>query len=175
MSDLDQSLESEGLDTLFRALYSELKRLARAQRRAVGGEPGTASIVHEAWARLARSQRDGGYDRQHFLALAARVMRQVVVDHARTRARVKRGGLWKREALDGDLAGVDREAAEILAIDQALNRLADRDPEMVRLVELKFFAGLSELEIAEIMQLSTRTVRRRWQQSVDHLQRELRS
>lgn len=145
-------------------VYDELRRLAGAQLRsqAAGHTLQPTALVNEAWMKLARHP-DLHFDNRHaYLALAARTMRQVLVDHARGRNRDKRGGEWHRvtlasmEAPEGDL-GVD-----VLALEDALAELAKLNPERVRLVELRFFGGLTETEAAEVLGISRREATRQW-------------
>lgn len=161
---------------LFAILYRELQSLARAQlRRRSGGDPplGATSLVHEAYLKLADHSRLELRDRGHFFALAARAMRQALCDHARRRSAAKRGRAVLAEPLGERDLPVDERTEELLALDQALTRLESVDPRLVRLVEARFFAGLSVEEAAEALELSPRTVKRDWQKARALLQREL--
>ena len=153
------------VQALFPSLYNELRRLARS-RLAAGGRHtllDTASLVHEAYLRM---QRDGGValnDREHFLAYAATTMRSVVIDFVRRRNADRRGGGVEHVTLDTRAAeqlGASDE--EILAVHDALETLAKVDPRLVSVVEMRYFAGLSDAEIASALGLSDRTVRRDW-------------
>ena len=153
------------VQALFPTLYNELRRLARS-RLAAGGRHtllDTASLVHEAYLRM---QRDGGVtlnDREHFLAYAATTMRSVVIDFVRRRNADRRGGGVEHVTLDTRAAeqlGASDE--EILAVHGALETLAKVDPRLVSVVEMRYFAGLSDAEIASALGLSDRTVRRDW-------------
>jgi RNA polymerase sigma factor (TIGR02999 family) len=153
------------VQVLFPSLYNELRRLARS-RLAAGGRHtllDTASLVHEAYLRM---QRDGGVtlnDREHFLAYAATTMRSVVIDFVRRRNADRRGGGVEHVTLDTRAAeqlGASDE--EILAVHDALETLAKVDPRLVSVVEMRYFAGLSDAEIAAALGLSDRTVRRDW-------------
>jgi RNA polymerase sigma factor (TIGR02999 family) len=153
------------VQALFPLLYNELRRLARS-RLAAGGRHtllDTASLVHEAYLRM---QRDGGValnDREHFLAYAATTMRSVVIDFVRRRNADRRGGGVEHVTLDtraADELGASDD--EILAVHDALETLAKVDPRLVSVVEMRYFAGLSDLEIANALGLSDRTVRRDW-------------
>ena len=159
------------LDRLVPLVYADLTRIAHRQ---LGLEPeghtlSTAGLVHEAYLRLVDQTRAQWADRVQFFAVAAHVMRRVLVDHARRHRAARRGGARRRtislEALDaadvGKLANVDR-ADVILALDEALDRLASLDARQVRVVELRFFAGLTEAETAEALGVTTRTVERDW-------------
>jgi RNA polymerase sigma factor (TIGR02999 family) len=146
----------------FEALYDELHALAHRQiRRARPGETlRTTALLHEAYLKLARGA--SVKDRAHFFALAARAMRQVLVDHARHSAALKRGGGFQVATL-GDVASeVEADAAELIAIDTALEKLQGANQRMARVVELRFFGGLSVEETAETLDESTATVKRDW-------------
>jgi RNA polymerase sigma factor (TIGR02999 family) len=153
------------VQALFPLLYNELRRLARS-RLAAGGRHtllDTASLVHEAYLRM---QRDGGValnDREHFLAYAATTMRSVVIDFVRRRNADRRGGGVEHVTLDTRAAEeLGASDDEILAVHDALETLAKVDPRLVSVVEMRYFAGLSDLEIAAALGLSDRTVRRDW-------------
>lgn len=156
--------DREACDRVFAAVYSELRRLASRQRWRVGGGHtlATTALVHEAYIKLAGNLGWSSHDRMHFFALAGRAMRQILVDHARHRRRDKRGGGAEHVELDEAELGVEREAEELLALDQALERLGAVDPELVRLVEWRFFAGLTLEEIAAEVGVSERTLKRQW-------------
>jgi RNA polymerase sigma factor (TIGR02999 family) len=153
------------VQALFPLLYNELRRLARS-RLAAGGRHtllDTSSLVHEAYLRM---QRDGGValnDREHFLAYAATTMRSVVIDFVRRRNADRRGGGVEHVTLDTRAAEeLGASDDEILAVHDALETLAKVDPRLVSVVEMRYFAGLSDLEIANALGLSDRTVRRDW-------------
>jgi RNA polymerase sigma factor (TIGR02999 family) len=150
-------------DRLFSLVYDQLRQLAHRQvgRQGAGGETlRTTALVHEAYLKLVRSGSRAN-DRHHFYALAARAMRQILVDHARARATAKRGGgLWIT-TFDGEQVA-DPRALDVLALDDALERLALLDERLGRLVELRYFAGLSIEETAMALTLSPATVKRDW-------------
>ena len=152
-----------GPDSLtFEALYDELHALAHRQsRRARPGETlRTTALLHEAYLKLARGA--SVKNRSHFFALAARAMRQVLIDHARNQAALKRGAGLQIATL-GDVASeVGADAAELIAIDTALAKLQGANQRMARVVELRFFGGLSVEETAEALDESTATVKRDW-------------
>jgi RNA polymerase sigma factor (TIGR02999 family) len=162
-------------DRLFSLVYEDLRRVARRQLRArLRPTLTTTALVHETYLKLSASGRWSARDRVHFFALAARAMRQIVVDYARQRTRVKRGGRVAPVSLDPSQALAGDEAAdEILAVDQALSRLSEADPELARLVEWRFFGGLSVDEIARTLEVSDRTVKRHWRAARAFLYREL--
>lgn len=151
-------------DHLFERVYAELKRIARRELGTAGRPEtlNTTALVHEAYAKLARGVRWSTTDRAHFFALAARAMRQVLVDHARARLRWKRGGGEFALTLDEIDLPVAERAADLVALDAALDRLESADPALASLVEQRFFAGLSVEEIAGLRGVSDRTVKRHW-------------
>jgi RNA polymerase sigma factor (TIGR02999 family) len=160
---------------LFSLVYDELRALARAQVRRSGGALtlGATGLVHETFFKLVDRSRIGVRDRAHFYALAAKAMRQVLADHGRRRAAAKRGGPGPREVLEEDMLPTDARTEELLALEEALSRLESLDPRLVRLVELRFFAGLSVDEAADALEVSSRTVKRDWQKARAILHREL--
>jgi RNA polymerase sigma factor (TIGR02999 family) len=159
----------------FEAAYDELRRVARRQLRRL--KPGqtltTTSLVHEAFVKLVRSPVDA-VDRTHFFALAARAMRQILVDYARQRGTLKRRGDQRPVPLEDGAIPVESVAEEVLGIDRALTRLESLDERLVRVVELRFFGGMTEEETAEALGVTARTVRRDWQKARAFLYRELR-
>lgn len=167
--------EAGAFDALVPLVYADLRRLARAQRRRLpaGDTLETTGLVHEAYVRLVDGARVSWNDRGHFLAVAARVMRHILVDYARAHRRLKRGGHQQPETLDEDMLAVARDADRLLDIDRALERLIQIDPRLVRLVECRFFAGLSEQETADALGLSVRTIQRDWLRARAALRREL--
>lgn len=159
-------------------VYGELTRLAQARLRAepVGHTLGTTGLVHEAYLRLARQERATWQNREQFFAVAAEAMRRVLVDHARRRLRDKRGGGAAHVALDEALdvvALTDEQSEDLVALDDALSRLAAFNPEGARIVQLQFFGGLSQGDIAAMIGSSERTVRRQWAVARAWLRREL--
>jgi RNA polymerase sigma factor (TIGR02999 family) len=165
------------LDALVTLLYDELRSLARAQVRRGGPEQslGATGLVHEVYLKLVDHSRLEVRDRGHFFALAARAMRQVLVDRARRRSAGKRGGEAVVEPADDDIPAPREPTEDLLALDEALARLEGLDPRLVRLVEMRFFAGLSVEDTAEALDISPRTVKRDWQKARAVLHRDLRS
>jgi RNA polymerase sigma factor (TIGR02999 family) len=145
-------------------VYQDLKRIAHRQlaRARPGDTLCTTVLVHELYLRLARRGRVRWNDRSHFFAVAAQAMRQIIIDYARRRCTVRRGGGKRLVSLDETEIAVGEEAAALLLLDDALRRLAAVDERLVRIVECRFFAGLSEEETANALGVSTRTVRRDW-------------
>lgn len=155
--------DARAADALFPHVYAELRRLAGAYLAGPSGAATLAAtdIVHEAYLRMAGGE--GWADRAHFTAVAARAMRQILTNRARARRAQKRGGSDRAVTLDDERVGaVDALPDEVLAVDRALDRLAARDPELARLVELRFFGGMEVDEVAEVLGLSARTAARRW-------------
>lgn len=154
-------------DRAFALVYDDLQRLARRQVRHAGAGVGATSLVHEVYLRLVRPDAMQIDNREHFFAVAARAMRQLIVDHARQRAAAKRGGGIEPEALDEihDRVGALGDAERLLSLDQALVRLSEVDRELVTLVEMRFFAGLELTEIAEVSGRSERSLKRDWRKA----------
>lgn len=153
------------VQALFPVLYRELRQLARL-RLSGGGRPtllDTSSLVHEAFLRMQNNTGLALKDREHLLAYAATTMRSIVVDFVRRRSAERRGGDLARVTLDTSVAeefgGSDEE---IVAVHEALTALQDVDPKLVKVVELRYFAGLSDAEVAAAMGVTDRTVRRYW-------------
>jgi RNA polymerase sigma-70 factor (ECF subfamily) len=167
--------EAQAPGELFTVLYQELRALAHAQlrRRRRQQSLATTGLVHEAYLKLANQSHLDLRDRGHFIALAARAMRQIVVDHARRRAAGKRGGDAVIEIFDEREATADVPTVDILALDEALSRLEGLEPRLTRIVEMRFFAGFSVKETAGALGLSERTVKRAWQKARAFLYAEL--
>jgi RNA polymerase sigma factor (TIGR02999 family) len=154
----------EALDRLFPVVYAELRRIAHRQlRRGQGsGTLGTTALVHEAYIKLVAPSRAEWQDRAHFFAVASMAMRQILVDSARQRIAGKRGGSRRRVALDDEAIGVEDRAEALLELDEALTKLAAVDARLARVVECRFFGGLTEEETAEALGVTARTVQRDW-------------
>jgi len=153
--------DGEALDRLMPLLYDDLRQIASRQLRREHGERTlhATALVHEAYVKLSAGGGLQAGDRAHFFALAARAMRQVLVDQARKRKSAKRGGEWVRTTLSGGEQAIEMDPDELIALDEALNELDERARQVV---ELRFFAGLEELQIAELLGVTDRTVRREW-------------
>lgn len=162
---------------LFRAVYGDLRRIAQRHLNAAG--PGIAhatSLVHELYLRLAGGAGQGLAlnDRTHFFAVASRAMRQLVVDHVRTRCAGKRGGGVEPVPLDSAIVAIAEERGDdVLMLDEALDRLASFDPRLAQFVELRFYGGLQLDELSELLGLSERTLKRDWRKARAFLYREL--
>ncbi|MEO5800485.1 MAG: ECF-type sigma factor [Gemmatimonadales bacterium] len=170
--ELDASTEA-----LFLRLYAELRRIADhlLRREAVGHTLQPTALVHEAWFKLAGPGAPEPVDRGHFLALAARAMRQVLVDSARRRRAAKRKGETVHVSIADGSLNFALPLDDLIAVDDALVRLASNDERLARVVELRFFAGLSEDEIAAALNVTTRTVQRDWVKARAWLHSELAS
>jgi RNA polymerase sigma factor (TIGR02999 family) len=164
------------LDRLFPLVYDELRRLARRQlgRRGSGSTLSTTALVHEAYLKLVDHTRVEVQDRRHFFALAARAMRQIIVDSARRRSAGKRGGGSPDAVLDEQVVAGTERSAEVVAVEEALTRLEGLDPRLGKVVEMRFFAGLSVEETAEALEISPRTVKREWQKARAFLYLEMK-
>jgi RNA polymerase sigma factor (TIGR02999 family) len=162
-------------EELLAALYSELHRLASRQmaRQMPDHTLQATALVNEAYLKLFRGDRHGWKDRDHFLALAARAMRSVLVDHARGRNRDKRKAPGKQIPMDVLLENYGRGVPDLVALDEGLSRLGEKDPVAVRIVELRFFAGLTMGEVARVLDMKLRTVERSWTHARAWLRREL--
>jgi RNA polymerase sigma factor (TIGR02999 family) len=154
----------EAFDRIVPLVYHELRRMAR---RELSARPSdtlfTTALVHELYLKFSRSPRAGWRDRSHFLRAAAVAMRHILVDRARRRAAEKRGGAQRPVTLDDGLAAaVDEQAEVLLELHDALDRLAALDARLARVVECRFFGGMTEQETAEALNVTERTVRRDW-------------
>jgi RNA polymerase sigma factor (TIGR02999 family) len=158
-------------DALFHNLYPELKRIARSRLRTVGGRTvlDTTMLVHDTYARLAQSNRTAFASDGQFLAYCAQVMRSVIIDLAREQLAARRGGgacsvELNTEIMQSAAANTD-DSLDVLRVHDALGQLKALDPRLERIVEMRYFAGLSESEISEALQLSVRTISREWERA----------
>lgn len=169
MTSTDSPDLTEGFDPAdaerLRELYQEMRQIARRERRMIPSATlNTTALVHEVWLRI--SPEDQSFrDRRHFLGLAAVAMRRMVVDYARYRLAQKRGGDLDRVELGDSEGAISAPIDRILDIDRALGSLADVDPDLHRLVELRFFGGLSNDDAAGVLEVSPRTAARHWAQA----------
>lgn len=174
---LDQSARGDptATDGLMELLYPELRRLARGRSGSEGATPTltTTAIVHEAYLRIRGAGPPEGRTPAQFLALASRAMRSVIVDHARHRSARKRGGGRWRVALDEELVAFEAHGLDVLDMDTALTQLEAEHPRAGRIVEMRFFAGLSTSDVASILEISPRTVEREWRVAKAWLRRAL--
>jgi RNA polymerase sigma-70 factor, ECF subfamily len=167
--------DEAALNQLVAELYEQLHRLAK--RHMASQRPGhslqSADLVNEAYLKLVNLKQTDWKDRIHFVAVASRAMRSVLVDYARRRASTKRGGNPIRVTLDEGAQVSEQKTAEVVAVDEALSRLAALDPRKSRLVELRYFGGLTVEESADLVGLSPSTVKREWRWARAWLYREL--
>lgn len=171
-----QNGEGEAFERLTEIVYDDLHEIASRQLNSERPDHTlqTTDLVHEAYLRLVDQRRSHWHSRLHFFAVAARVMRRVLVDHARGRQSLKRGGHLRRISFSSELEiGVERPAP-LLDVDEALTRLEDVDPRLSQVVELRFFAGFTNREIADLLGISLPTVGRRWRAARAWLYQHLR-
>ena len=156
--------DQQARDALFPLVYADLRRCAarclRGERRGHTLEP--TALVHEAFLRLVDQSRVSWQGRAHFFGLAAQMMRRILVDHARRRQAARRGGTWCRVELDEGSASAGARDVDLVALDEALSELSRLDEQQARLVEVRFFGGLSIEDAAQAMALSVKTVKREW-------------
>ncbi len=167
--------DQDAAEPLLTHVYAELRRLARGQLGRVPSQVTLqpTALVHEAYLRLVDQDGADWQGRQHFFAVCARAMRQVLIDQARARAAVKRGGDRQRQPLDAVVIEIEERAVDLLSLEEALTRLSAMDQQLGRIVELRFFAGLDHREVAAVLELSTRTVERGWRTARAWLHQEL--
>ncbi len=159
--------DKSAADRLFAIVYKDLHRLAERVLRSGDGGMHTTSLVHDAYLKLRRPEALNQHDREHFFAVAARAMRQIVIDHARERAAHKRGGAVDLRSLDSSALQVaaSGRGEHLLALDESLQRLADLDPDLARLVELRFYGGLDLAELSPVLGRSERSLKRDWRRA----------
>lgn len=173
--------DNDALQQLLPLVYEECRRIAARQLRVEQRDHtlDPTGLVHELYLRLVDQRRASWQNRAQFFGVAARIMRRILVDYARARRADKRGGsaifVSLGAATQAAQAADDRRVADVLAIDEALDRLGQNDPEQVRIVELRFFAGLTVDEAASALGRSPRTIKREWRLAKAWLYRELRS
>lgn len=162
-------------DRLVPLVYDRLRRIAHGQlaNRRRGATLDTTSLVHEAYMQLVEETGVAWQDRSHFFAISARAMRRILVDYARERTAKKRGGGKPDLTLEPERLGVEQQAEQVLAIDRALESLAGFNERLARLVECRYFAGMTEEESAEALGISLRTAQRDWTRARAWLQKEL--
>jgi RNA polymerase sigma factor (TIGR02999 family) len=170
-----ESGDSAATDALFAALYSELHRMAKRELARRGAPPSLSvtTLLHEAYLDISGRAGTSFPDRARFMGYAARVMRGLIIDHARSRAAVKRGGEFQLTSLDDHDVGNPVDAKELSNISDALDQLAKVEPDLAELVDLKFFCGFSFGEIGALRKLSERTVQRQWEKARIYLHQSL--
>ena len=155
--------KQEAFDQMLPLVYNELRRTARRELAARPSDTlSTTALVHELYLKFARTQHADWQNRAHFLGVASVAMRHILVDRARRRRAGKRGGIQAAVTLDEGLVGTDPRADSLLELHEALDQLALLDPRLARVVECRFFGGMTELETAEALAVTERTVRRDW-------------
>lgn len=167
--------EDAALELLLPAVYEDLRRIAR---RAMRGQDSshtfqTTDLIHEAYVKLAEGQRALWQNRAHFFAVASRAMRHILVDYARSKQSVKRGGEARRVTLEESLVVSPDISGEIVYLNVLLEQFARIDPRKASIVEMKFFGGMTTEEIAEALELSPKTIKRDWRFARSWLQREM--
>lgn len=167
--------DKQALEDLLPLVYDELRRLARRylQQERPGHTLQSTALVHEAYLRLV-DQNVSWQNRAHFFGIAAQMMRRILVDHARSRSAAKRGDGACRVTLDEGLIALEQRDLDVVALDDALTKLSTIDPQQARIVELRFFAGLSIEETSEVLHVSPATVKRDWAMAKAWLHREMR-
>jgi len=165
------------LEQLMPLVYDELRRMARRymRRQPSGHTFQTTELIHEAYLKIAQQDKQNWQTRAHFFGVAAKAMRHILVDYARSKSSGKRGGLAQKVTLEENLIASAEHPEEIVLLDNALKQLAVLDERKSRVVEMKFFAGLNIEEIAEVLKISPETVKRDWRFSRNWLLRELSS
>lgn len=171
-----QNGDRTALEKVLPLLHAELRRLARRHmaREEAGHTLQPTALINEVYVRLVEGPRVRWQDRAHFFAMAARLMRHILVDHARAKRNQKRGGAFRKVPLNDRLARSSPRPQDVLALDDALEALAAIDPRRSRVVELRFFGGLTVAEMAEVLKISPETVMRDWRFARVWLRRELK-
>lgn len=164
LSDYHKEGNSDVLDRIYPIIYRELHKIAHRQ---LGNSWGvdticTTDLVSEVYLKLINFNAEKVANRKHFFAIAATAMRQIIINYAAKKQSYKRGGDWKRITQDESNLAAEQQVDTLILVNDALNKLSEIDKELAQIVELKFFAGLSEKEIAELFDVTTRTVRRNW-------------
>lgn len=167
--------DRSAFDRLLSLVYDELRRIAQGQmrREREGHTLDTTGLVHEAYVKLVDQGQAEWSDRAHFFGVAARAMRQILIDYARRRMAQKRGGAWQRTTLEEDELPVEVQFEELIALDDALRRLDQLDERLRQVVEYRFFGGLTEEETAAVLGVTPRTIQRDWAKARAWLYKEL--
>ncbi len=176
LRDWSDNRHGESTDTLLELVYDELRRQAHRylQKERVGHTLQTTALVNEAYFKLVEQKSVAWESRSQFFGVAATMMRRILIDYARTKHRVRRGGVNSDLPLENALTiSVSETDFDLLALDEALNRLAVKESHLTKIVELRFFSGLDVVETAEVLGISESTVKRDWQMAKAWLHREL--
>jgi RNA polymerase sigma-70 factor (ECF subfamily) len=166
--------DQAALDELIPLVYDELRRLAARymRRESHGNTLQTSALINEAYLRLVDQKNVQLQNRAQFFGFAAQLMRHILVDHARSRSRIKRGGGMQMVSL-AEQAVISNDVAEVIALDDALKNLAEMDPRKAQIVEMKFFGGLTNEEVAGVLKVTSRTVEREWRKAKAWLHRAI--
>jgi RNA polymerase sigma factor (TIGR02999 family) len=172
-----ESGDEKATNTLFSTLYVELHRLAKRQlaRQFAPLSLSVTTLLHEAYLDMSKRDDPSFPDHARFMGYASRVMRGIIIDHARNRSAIKRGGEFEITSLEGDDVQNPADARELSAISEALDELAKVEPELAEVVDLRFFCGFSFVEIAAMRKQSERTVQRMWEKARIYLHRTIRA
>jgi RNA polymerase sigma factor (TIGR02999 family) len=176
LRDWSDDQRADSADALLTLVYNELRRQAHRylQKERVGHTLQTTALVHEAYLKLNKQKNISWESRSHFFAIAATMMRRILIDYAKTKHRVRRGGVKSDLPLESALTISTNETDfDLLALDEALDRLAEKEAHLAKIVELKFFSGLDVVETAEVLGVSESTVKRDWQMAKAWLRREM--
>ncbi len=176
LRDWSDNRRDDSADALLKLVYTELHRQAHCylQKERSGHTLQTTALVHEAYLKLINQKSFAWESRSQFFAVAATIMRRILIDYAKTKHRVRRGGVHSDLPLENALTiSVSKTDFDLLALDEALNRLAAKEDHLAKIVELRFFSGLDVVETAEVLGISESTVKRDWQMAKAWLHREL--
>ena len=176
LRDWSDNHRADSADALLKLVYDELRRQARRylQKERRGHTLQTTALVHEAYLKLIKQKNVSWEGRSHFFGVAATMMRRILIDYAKTKHRVRRGGVHSDLPIENALTiSVSETDFDLLALDEALNRLAEKEAHLAKIVELRFFSGLDVVETAEVLGISESTVKRDWQMAKAWLHREL--
>ena len=176
LRDWSDNRRGDSADALLKMVYTELRRKAHRylRKERVGHTLQTTALVHEAYLKLAEQKSVAWESRSHFYAIAATMMRRILIDYAKTKHRVRRGGVHSDLPLENALTiRVSETDFDLIALDEALNRLAAKEAQLAKVVELRFFSGLDVVETAEVLGVSESTIKRDWRMAKAWLHREL--
>ena len=176
LRDWSDNRRDDSADALLKLVYTELHRQAHRylQKERVGHTLQTTALVNEAYLKLVEQKSVAWESRSHFYAIAATMMRRILIDYAKTKHRIRRGGIHSDLPLENALTiRVSETDFDLLALDEALNRLAAKEAQLAKVVELRFFSGLDVVETAEVLGLSESTIKRDWRMAKAWLHREL--
>jgi RNA polymerase sigma factor (TIGR02999 family) len=176
LRDWSDNRRDDSADALLKLVYAELQRQAHRylQKERAGHTLQTTALVHEAYLKLVEQKSVAWESRSHFFAIAATMMRRILIDYAKTKHRVRRGGVHSDLPLENALTiSAGKTDFDLVALDEALNRLAAHEAHLAKIVELRFFSGLDVIETAEVLGVSESTIKRDWQMAKAWLHREL--